>query len=452
MAQKLDMDQSVSDMDQSVSDMDQSASISASISASSASASDMDQSDSTSASSSGMSEGEPGTIIFTDDLINGYRTDPRILLALNGYILLNKKEFLDWFNIDLRQVPYTSNQSNIGRLGARAQETDATYEAYTKILQDMASGVCGGIVESYGQTQMDNIIIGDDNFDILVAVKSDYKTITPLHEPRTVTTKKMEKIVGFIITEIGECKKLPNTVSVKLICMKSRTIKASLLMGAYFCAIKNSKYDQRGILELARGYLNVSGFLSYTNMGFNKDTALFGEDCFDDFRTLQMSADLSEIDTDTIIGLASGGKHPRAGQNDDSGIYDLYKRRIIPVPEELLACNNLLLKTELNQRKLIEAIKQSNAPRYNTRSAAADAVEPEDLVLKPAEITLLGRLGIDEHNIGELVSRLRTFKDELVVQALGAPRKGGLRYYKKNTRKKNTRKKNRRRFTKKAKK
>jgi hypothetical protein len=413
-------------------------------------------------STSNMSEGslEPGTPIFTPDNIGNFCSYPSIVRALNGYVLLTRDEFLEWMNPPaLRAISRPTEQ----RLAHRDEEEENVTTTYSELLQNMPIEVCEGITEDYGQAQMDNITMADDNYDMLVAVQSDYKTYRQIRGNRTIehlTKQKLEKIVGFIITEIGECKKLPRAVSVKLICAKQRTIKGSLLMGAYFDAIKNSHYDQQGILELARGYLNVSGFLSYTNMGFNKDTTLFDKDCFDDFRTLQMSVDLSEIDTATIIAMASGTKHPRAGEQDDTGIYELYKRRLT-IPEELLACNNLLLKAELDKSELIEAIKQSNTPRYTTRAATAAVVEPEDLVLKPVEITLLRKLGVqpvDEGNIEELVRQLKQFRQHLVDENLS---KGGSRKKKntrrkdtrrKNTRKKNTRKKNRRRFTKKAKK
>lgn len=410
-------------------------------------------------STSNMSEGSEAqsTSIFTPDNIGNFCSDERIVRALNGYVLLTRDEFLEWM-----KPPEIRHSERLEYLGE--EEADIVLTTYGQILQNMPIEVCQGITEDYGQAQMDNITMADDNYDILVAVSADYKTYRPIRGNRStehLTKQKLEKIVGFIITEIGECKKLPNTVSVKLICAKQGTIKGSLLMGAYFDAIKNSRYDQRGILELARGYLNVSGFLSYTNMGFNKDTTLFGKDCFDDFRTLQMSVDLSEIDTATIIAMASGTKHPRAGVTDDTGIYELYKRKILPIPEELLACNNLLLKAELEPSELIKAIKQSNTPRYTTRASAAAVVEPEDLVLKPAEINLLRRLGVqpvDEDNTAEFVQQLKQFRQHLVDENLS---KGGSRKKKntrrkdtrrKNTRKKNTRKKNRRRFTKKAKK
>ena len=406
---------------------------------------DLTPSRGTSAMSEGdMSEGsqEPGTQIFTPDNIGRFCSDPRIVSALNGYVLLTRDEFLEWMK------PPAIRHSE--RLEYRDEEEENVTNTYSELLQNMPIDVCEGITEDYGQAQMDNITMEDDNYDILVAVQSDYKSVNTFTRTGHLTRQKLAKIVGFIITEIGECKRLPRTVSVKLICAKKGTIKGSLLMGAYFDAIKNSDYDQEGILELARGYLNVSGFLSYTNMGFNKNTTLFGEDCFDDFRTLQMSIDLSEIDRDIIIGLASGSiKHPRAGATDDTGIYELYKRKILPIPEELLACNNLLLKAELDPRKLIEEFKNADS---------------EECLLKPEEIDLLKRLGINESNFGTAVGLLNGLKDHLIAQAHAAPRKGGLRYYKKTTRKKNTRKKNsspkkkstrkknRRRFTKKAKK
>jgi hypothetical protein len=84
-------------------------------------------------------------------------------------------------------------------------------------------------------------------------------------------TKLVDQIDGFIIAQLGECKRKPNVWSVALICSKGKVGK--LMLGAFMFCIKNhySSSNTEGILELASGYLNLPGFLSYTQMGFIKD-------------------------------------------------------------------------------------------------------------------------------------------------------------------------------------
>jgi hypothetical protein len=310
-------------------------------------------------------------IIFSDGLIGAYTET--ISEALNGYVLLNKAQFLAWMVPPLALDLPTNSES---RLQNRQAGNEINHQIYQETVQGLASIVCTGIVEDYGQQQMDNIINDFEKFDILVAVMSDYQDVSTFKRTKTVTQNKMDKVVGFIITELGECKILPNTVCVKLICVKPATIKGSLLLGAYFLGIKHSGYDQRGVLELARGYLNVNGFISYTKMGFDKDVSLYiaepddvdpdaQDTCFSDYRNLPMSVDLTEMDDITIMRLATGGII-RDEVADDTGIYNLYKEKK-GISMEFLACNNLLLKAQLNLEELMKDIELCKTDRENCK-------------------------------------------------------------------------------------
>ena len=383
-------------------------------------------------------------IIFNDDFVESYRSDPRINDALGGYILLNKSDFLSWMGPEaIREMPPRKVKSRKSAELGRTAEKNVTEEKYLGVLQRLASEVCVGIVEDYAESQMDNIINDIENFDILVAVSDDYETVNKFQYTENLTEKKMDKVVGFIITELGECVKLPNAVSVKLICVRRGTVKGSLLMGAYLGAIQHSNYDKIGILELARGYLNAPGFISYAKMGYRKDITLYGEDCFSDFKNLPMSVDLNRFHTEQIIDIAIERYQIDEGEvGDPTGIFPLYKRGIKQIPPDLLACNNLLLKAELNREELIDAIEECE-------------LDPDECKLKPDELELLKTQGfsdVNESNIAHFVEHLKSLRDQRVDEILS--KKGGSKKKKTRRKKKTTRKKKstRRRFTKKSKK
>jgi len=123
--------------------------------------------------------------------------------------------------------------------------------------------------------------------------------------------------LGFIIVEKGKCKQYPEEFCVNLICAraeptykkftgdKRQRVKGALLMGAYlYCLKKQGK--QMGILELADGYNNVSGFISYTKMGFAVNKRLYGPQCFALCENLPMSVSMADTTYEQIIGRASG--------------------------------------------------------------------------------------------------------------------------------------------------
>lgn len=352
-------------------------------------------------------------IIFSDDLIGAYTG--AIRPALNGYVLLNKAQFLAWMGPPLALDLPTADELRLQNRQAGNEEID---QIYRETVQGLASIVCTGIVEDYGQEQMDNIINDFEKYDILVAVMSDYQNVSTFKRTRTVTQNKMDKVVGFIITELGECKILPNTVCVKLICVKPATIKGSLLLGAYFLGIKHSGYDQRGVLELARGYLNVNGFISYTKMGFDKDKELYiaepepesesesdvQDTCFSDYRNLPMSVDLTQMDENTIMGFATGGI-TRDEAADDTEIFNLYKNKI-KTPIEFLACNNLLLKAQLNPEELMKDIEMCKTDRENCK-------------LKDPELDILSQIDFNQ----DPLSQLEAMKTALLQQFIS--KKGG---------------------------
>jgi hypothetical protein len=297
--------------------------------------------------------------VFTDANVESYRSHPDVDRALKSHILLNKREFMNWMDVPLLK-PLTKITSS--RVEHRAKTEEEMLDKKNGVLQLMAFEICKGIVKDYSLATMDQLINDMDEYDVVVAVANDYKTVDENGATKTVTRRKISKIVGFLITEKGECKKMPNAVSVNLICVRPNTISGGLLLGAYLYCIKNSRFDKKGILELARGYLNVAGFMSYSKMGFVKDVRLFGPRCFPDYRNLPMSVDLRTVSNEDIVGRAAGKTRcSLSAIEDESGIYNLGK----PAPTELLIINNLLHKAEINYDNLANDVTNFGNPDYD---------------------------------------------------------------------------------------
>ena len=297
--------------------------------------------------------------VFTDANVESYRSHSDVIVALKTNVLLNKREFMDWMEPP-RLKPLTKITSS--RVEHRAKTEDDAFDKKNGVLQLMAFEICKGIVKDYSLATMDQLINDMDEYDVVVAVADNYKTVDENGATKTVTRRKINMIAGFIITEKGECKKMPNAVSVNLICVRPNTISGGLLLGAYLYCIKNSNYDKKGILELARGYLNVAGFMSYSKMGFIRDARLFGPRCFPDYRNLPMSVDLRTMSNEEIVSRAAGKTRcSMSAIEDESGIYNLGK----PAPTELLIINNLLHKAEINYENLAADVTNFGNPDYD---------------------------------------------------------------------------------------
>jgi hypothetical protein len=154
-----------------------------------------------------------------------------------------------------------------------------------------------------------------------------------------IIAHRLSGVVGFIIVELGECKKYPFGYSINLICTNKKAPpgSGSILMGLYLYTILShpNKTDatsitfppgkatkqiiqkvhdkeddlivetkfssdeplisvqQFGILELASAYTNPGGLCMYEKFGFEYNESMYGEDCFPDFYNLPMIIDFS---------------------------------------------------------------------------------------------------------------------------------------------------------------
>jgi hypothetical protein len=299
--------------------------------------------------------------LFINPALDAYRYDERIVSALNGITLLNLSEFNEWY------TPVIKESDRIGKLAKKkgsaeeeqllSRRKDIVNEAKNKsknVLELLSDTVCldptsgqSSIDLVYGKTAVRRLLASNANFDMLVAIEP---STVPAGYSATVSQNKLNRVVGFIIAELGECRNQRDVWSVNLICTRiisSPSIKGVILLGAFVYCIKNSRYTKKGILELAGGYNNINGFISNTKMGFNKDLKLFKPDCFPNFNNLPMSLDISSLDNQTILNRA-GEIERRVVTNieDDSGLYSA-GRINSSLQHTLIVCNDLLYRIQI---------------------------------------------------------------------------------------------------------
>ena len=300
--------------------------------------------------------------LFDAEILREYRSDTRIVKALGGVRLFNLDEFLGWFYNEVRVSPRTTSAS---RLHEVETENFARRQKSATVLRELANTICvdssgrPAINRGYGIDAINNLLNRSTNFDVIFAIRPAgfrSKTIAPSRNPNLHDPEKFDAICGFIITEQGECPTKPTVYSINLICA-SAGIKSLLMLGAYLFCIKNSPHIvQEGILELAGGYTNMSGFISYTKMGFNKDLTM---DCLAPISNLPMTVNIDELTNDIIIRRASG-QIRREVENiteDDSGLYNIASAPVKLPPSQqnrLELYNNVLYKIQMFSLTIID--------------------------------------------------------------------------------------------------
>lgn len=169
---------------------------------------------------------------------------------------------------------------------------------------------CGDVVSSdYIEDSLQTILYNDD--------PDPYTDILFIKNNR-------QKIMGFLIAEIGACTTRPQTYAINLVCSESGFGK--LLVGAcLFCIQFNENVTKKEcVLELAHAYRNTSAFFVYTRMGFNVDNSLISSNCFYDATQLPMSVKLTDKYTKQYIVNAMVGSHfKQVDVQDATGIYEL---------------------------------------------------------------------------------------------------------------------------------
>jgi hypothetical protein len=177
-----------------------------------------------------------------------------------------------------------------------------------KLIEEIGSS-CGDVVSSdYIEESLQNMLFGDpDPYTDILFIKNG-----------------KQKIMGFIIAELGACRMRPQTYAINLVCSESGLGK--LLVGACLYCIKfNENVATKAcVLELAHAYRNTPAFFVYTRLGFNVDNSLIGDNCFHDAIQLPMSVKLTDkYSKQYFVNAMVGANFKQTDANDATGIYEL---------------------------------------------------------------------------------------------------------------------------------
>jgi len=289
--------------------------------------------------------------LFRREILSGYRTDRRIKTALDGTQLYNLDEFLEWYYNDVRMSPRNASIDRALNVAISNHERRQRSNDVLRLLPRICT-LTGTVNKGYGVDGINALLSRNNVYDVIFAISPRglrSKITTPSSNPNANDSAKINSVIGFIITELGECNTKPYVYSVNLICAIKNQIKGGLLMGAYLYCIKNSnpQVEQEGFLELAGGYTNIPGLISYMRMGFDK----VNETCLTAIDNLPMSVNVVGLSNQIIIERAIG-RDIRSIPNEESGIYNISSSHLSKpdkdlVSEELGKCNNLLYKIQM---------------------------------------------------------------------------------------------------------
>jgi len=196
----------------------------------------------------------------------------------------------------------------------RSQFTDMkTFQSYL--------GNSDKLVEKIGYT-CENVVASEYIEEMLNEVLEHDKP-NPYMDILFIKNSK-QKILGFLIAELGACRTRPQTYAINLVCSESGLGK--LLVGACLYCIKfNENVATKAcVLELAHAYRNTPAFFVYSRMGFNVDNSLISDNCFHDAQQLPMSVKLTDKYTKQYIANAMvRADFKQIDLHDNTGIYEL---------------------------------------------------------------------------------------------------------------------------------
>tara|TARA_B100000925_G_C21979802_1_gene461756 strand:- start:506 stop:1678 length:1173 start_codon:yes stop_codon:yes gene_type:complete len=196
---------------------------------------------------------------------------------------INKKGYQLIFAKDLQLL------SNIVTRNATSRKTHANH--FTRLKEKMLETCKKSIGKHYFNRIFNVSVLGNTNiislekdFDIVIVIKGNKKEdVDP------------DNIVAFLVTQVGECKTYEYVDALNLIC--SNDVKGSpvgrIVFYLYIFTLKYHKID-KGLLELAGSYENISGLCLYNKFGFRENFSLMNRRCFPDEYNLPMYVDMTD--------------------------------------------------------------------------------------------------------------------------------------------------------------
>lgn len=131
--------------------------------------------------------------------------------------------------------------------------------------------------------------------------------------------QESDKVVGFLMTELGECNNanndFGNVPALNLVCAPKKHVHSNttaeckagtcgvigrVLLFTYLFALKRKKI-RYALLELAGLYCNIKGLCLYNKFGFREDVSLVEESCFKETDNLAMICNLDSIKEQELI-------------------------------------------------------------------------------------------------------------------------------------------------------
>lgn len=230
----------------------------------------------------------PDNTLFSNDLIDELSKNKEVKQALKN-----------------KRVAFQTRSQFINSKMFQNHNSDAKK---SKLIEEIGSS-CGDVVSSdYIEESLQNMLYSDpDPYMDILLIKNN-----------------KQKIMGFLIAELGACRMRPQTYAINLVCSESGLGK--LLVGACLYCIKfNENVATKAcVLELAHAYRNTPAFFVYTKMGFNVDNSLIGSNCFHDATQMPMSVHLSDkYSKHYIIHAMVGTNFKQTDVHDATGIYEL---------------------------------------------------------------------------------------------------------------------------------
>lgn len=243
-----------------------------------------------------------------------------------------------------------------------------------KICESIKECCSGGVDKIYAENAC-NKCNNDPDTDMLFLLSEPLEQIT--------YENFKSKLLAFVITERGECKKFPDIFCVKLIC--STASKGGIAMACFLYCMMNhpSQYTRIAFLELASGYENIAGFCLYQKFGFQPDESLRHADCYRQLSNLPMSCEFyrfgktNEEQSERLIAIVNND--PKAQFEKEPLCY------IKPKEKQLLAAkamkrlylidkgsvSNRPISESILAEELLDAIKYSgDTQSMNEREAA----------------------------------------------------------------------------------
>jgi hypothetical protein len=153
----------------------------------------------------------------------------------------------------------------------------------------------------------------------LLKTNDQIKDIILLVDENSTEKQESDKVVGFLMTELGECNNAENDFgnvpALNLVCAPKKhqhsnatkeckagacSVIGRILLFMYLFALKRKKINF-ALLELAGLYCNLKGLCLYNKFGFREDVSLVEESCFKETYNLAMICKLDSINETELI-------------------------------------------------------------------------------------------------------------------------------------------------------